>query len=345
MGLDANLSDILRFSLLGPLKDKKTLKYLAFLFVFALVVGLMTNYITYTSFKPIVDNPSLVQDFSGVVGLLVQFFSFVGIIIVFSAVVNYVMQYLLMSRALEISGRSAQPATPKNIIRFIILGIAQSLCALFSVFNLKMLWIGIIGVVLVLAGFFLIGIAALNSATLFMLGCGALFLLLGIILLLVYLAIIIHNTIRLIVSDVALIGNGLSMADSLRFSWNKTTGNALNIFVIGLVLCVILVIINGILSAPSGMYSFFAQLVGNNTISLAMDPAYLVLLVPSYLSSAFMIAASAFYLVSIYLHLLTEKKTTSVSITAPKNFATPVASKPKRVAIKKTKKRAKKKRM
>ena len=327
MGLDAKMTDILKFSLLGPFKDRVALKYMAFIFVFALIVGVVSNYLVYSVFGPFVKNPNLLADPSFATGALFQFFGFFGAIIVLYAIVLCAMQYLLMARALKILGMGSQPASATGVAKLIVTGIAHMLCALFSVFNLKMLLVGIAGVVLLIVGALMLSMMVTAPAIAFI---GAVMLLVGVLALIGYVVIIIYNSVRLSVSEVALVSKGLSVADSLRLSWEKAEGNVLNIFVIGLVLSVVLSVINIVLSMPGSIYSFIVQIMGQTSLGILVDPTYAVLLVPSYMSSAFMITASVFYVTSIYANLSGEKK---AGTAAPK-AAPRAASKAKKKAKK-----------
>ena len=105
------------------------------------------------------------------------------------------IQYFVYSRALKLSGRKFVPFTFERFLRMIVLCLTSGFVALVSLFDLKMLWIAIVGIAsLVVAMIFFVASIGNPIFALF----GILFIVISVLLFLAYYIVIVYNSLRLV---------------------------------------------------------------------------------------------------------------------------------------------------
>ncbi len=299
MDLNKDLTRILGFSLLDWFKDKEMLKYLVVLIVIYVVFSFGMLVMAVNSFSGISNNMTNPME---IIPILLGFYAMMGLILIPFIIVAVVASYLIIARGLKLSKKTSTRINLTRFVKYIILEIMSGLVATLSLFNVKYLLIGFVGFILTILGFIMLplGISAIALA-------GAL-IGIGVLLLIAYCVIVVYNSIRLSVGEVIFVEGEKSIMKSLEKSWKITKGNVLNIFIAELVLAVILMIINFVVTIPAMAYSMIISIasvmggqVSNMTgLGIMADPIYIMLLVPSFIVSAYFIVAGNLFIVGIY---------------------------------------------
>jgi large-conductance mechanosensitive channel len=160
-------------------------------------------------------------------------------------------------------------------------------------------------------------------------------ILIGILLLIIYFIFVIINSLRLTVSTAIYVREDIGIGDALKKAWDMSEECVGKIFVAMLAFGIVMGIIVAVVTGPATMYlvSGIVSNVGseintlqpnmfgedmdmetfeftygfnptnkvNNIIGQAMaDPIYNILLIPSYIVQALMIAAGSFFVVALY---------------------------------------------
>jgi len=186
-----------------------------------------------------------------------------------------------------------------RFVKFLFYSLIESLAAVFCIYELKYLAVGIVSLILFILG----GVLVIFASTNFILGIiGALFLVLSVILALAYFVIIIYNSYRLMVSTVAFVASGKGIFETLKMSWDMTKGNVLMIFLVMLVVGIIISSISFTVSMPAMFYGMGVGIVSSifGGTSTAFDPIYLTLLIPAQIFAAIGVIVSSYVLVALY---------------------------------------------
>ena len=291
------------------MKDKTCLKYFVFLFIFYAIIGTISNYALSGIYK------TFAAGSTEILTTAIYFAGYTLIIGIITGVVALIMFYLIVSRGLKLAKSSFASLTFGRFLRLIVLCIASAFVAGLSIFRLKWLWILIVGVILFIAGtvIFIAG----TGGNLLLLGIGGALEIASVVLLVIYGVIVVYNSIRLAVGEIAFVEREQPIMKALKKSWDVTGGRVWEIILAMFVLGVLIWIISSVLGLPAFVYTFiqgFTTAMQSATASqtaayaLMGDPIYLALIIPSYLASAILIMTSAFYTVGIYLSLSKGKK-------------------------------------
>ncbi|MFH1240630.1 MAG: glycerophosphoryl diester phosphodiesterase membrane domain-containing protein [Candidatus Diapherotrites archaeon] len=169
-------------------------------------------------------------------------FPFLGIllmsIIIFTVVAGTVFAFatgMIYLFALKTKNLPAPFFNWKKAFSLVLLGLAESLAALFSIFNLKLLLILVAGVF----GIYLMSFPRpANIAG----------ILITIVSLLIYFVVYFYNAIRLSLSSAIFMSQDMGIIQSIRESWLMTEGRVLEVFIATMLISVILMVINSIIS-------------------------------------------------------------------------------------------------
>jgi len=300
-----DIGAFLNFSFVSWLKDKQALKYLALLSVFTIIFSIVSSFVSYNFTTALL---SLQGTPSAVINAFFGLLSVATVIGLIYFVIIYIIQYFIFAKALGSANLTAEKISVMRLVRLIILDIASVLVALLSMFNLKFLWIVIAAIVLFVGGIVLAA-AGYSSGAMALTASGGALAVIGIILTIVYLAVVVYNSIRLSMGTAVFIEKERSIMDCLRISWEKTDGKVWEIIAAWVVVVVIMVVISFVASIPAMIYAFivgFTSALRGVTdsqmiqLALSVNPAYLILSIPIYIASAFIMIVSAYYYVSIY---------------------------------------------
>lgn len=330
MVFNKSIGEIIDFSILSIFKDSKALKYFIIVAIISILSGVIMSLLTaqmysfdaFSNPMEIIKTIMLMSIISGAIGLLTW-------------VLLIIFEYLTIKRALEISGEPHINLDLLRFFKFIFVGIGAAIYAILSIFKLKTLAIGIIGIVLIFAAMILILIGSFIGEGIILGIIAAILIIVGIILLIYYAIMVIINMLRLSVGTVIFVREDIGIGDALKKSWDMSEGNAGKIFVAGIVLGLIIGIIAAIVSGPAtiyligtivsnvgtqidsvqedmftssfdnSMYPGFefnkSDLMANKAFANAMaDPIYILLLIPSFIVQALGLIASSFFVVALY---------------------------------------------
>jgi len=323
MVLTDRLGEIVEFSLIAPFRDKAVLKYFVILTAVLFVLNYILNFFTISAFSGAM---SAVSSSSAILAML-GFVTLLVVIVVIAYFVTLVFEYLALKKALETKGIKARKLCAGSYARYFLVYVASAVAAIFSIYRLKYLLIGIIGAVLFVVG---IVVAAAGLAVPIMAIIGILLVLLAVLLLCIYFIVVFINAIRLTLSPASFIANeSMSVMAAVKDSWQRTGGNAFNVFIVLLVVGILFAIITAILSAPASLYGFvfsISQVVANaagaNTTtgvasimpSYMADPAFNILSIPAYFGTALRAIGMSFCIAIIYATLGNEQKTKTSSL-------------------------------
>ncbi|MEK6958903.1 MAG: hypothetical protein AABW59_02550 [archaeon] len=299
--------DAIIFGFVEPLKDKRTLKLVAFLALFIVVMSLVLTAAVFMLFKPYADNPSsmaaLTSNMSAAIGFLAYFFVMVIALAIIQSIIVNLIDVMAIFRALEM--KSFIPKAQVGImsaLKLIVVNICVTLFAFFSVFNLKMLVILAVSALLLIAGIAVIVLFQANMGLVFV---GMTLVLLGAIVFAAYMIVFYYNSLRLMFSPIIFVEKDLGVIDSCKASWTKTEGQVLGLFVATIVLSVLLTILMFAASILAQVYSAVATLInpGISDLALSVDPIYIVLSLPIYVFSAYAVIVGSFFITSLYASL------------------------------------------
>ncbi len=248
MGFDLNqfkkfdFNSVLKFATIGLLKQKRLLFEASMLFLILLsccVFGVLT-----VAFPIIAVYLFLIPELS--IFTIVPLIFFV-IFLAFTLLSGAYFSYRAISFALRSIGKKVGKFSINLVIKLILSGIVSFFVAFFSIYELKFLSIAIIGVILFIAGIVSLVIAQGNFIFLIL---GILGILASLILFFVYYIIMVRNFVRISFASVLLVEKNLGVRESVRTSWKLTTGKAVLIFIIQLILWGIVWVIQQLIFLP-----------------------------------------------------------------------------------------------
>lgn len=327
--MDFDFNKVLRFAFVDWFKQKGILKYVAFLFLFYFLTTIISNYAMFALFSPL-DNLALMSAPESM-GMIVYFIFFIAAMILFSIIVGSIVSFFVIAKALDSKKMNFAEFSVEKWLKLIGLMIMQSLSILFSIFKLRLLLIPISAIILTGLGLILI-ILSSSGATIFAL-VGILFVIIAILLSLVYLAVMIYNSIRLALSSAIFVEGEKSIMNSLKYSWEVSRGSAVNIFVVFLMVGVAVGVISSIVSIPLTVYTAGMYPVSEGATSVTftesmgqlLNPIVILLTIPSILVQSIFVIIQAFAVIGIYSELKNRGKTKEV--TKPSLAAKKVAKK------------------
>lgn len=305
MDLEKKINNIVRvvitslsFSLLGSLKDKTSLKYGGIIFVIYAVFGIAMLLSIANLFAPLL-NMGADQNPQVIIGMLIGVYATLAIFIIPMALILIAISYLLIGRALKVSKRKYAPLTLVRYIKYLFLPLIGGIIAVLSLYNLKWLWMLVIGAALALGGTIMLAIGNLIGAALVSI---------GIIIILLYFIVVIYNSLRLSIGE-AIFVEGEGVINALKKSWITTKGNGWELFFSVIALVFVLYVIILIFTIPAVIYSiiymFSTMAIGSNPSPMAgigylSDPGYLIAILPSYLATAYVILVGNWFTVGLY---------------------------------------------
>ncbi|MFA6269068.1 MAG: hypothetical protein WC652_04595 [archaeon] len=314
--MNFDFGKILNFAFFDWFKQKGAVKYLAAYFIVLAALTLGTNYLISILASPLVGSVTWDET------TLNAFIYLMGSVLTISIVLGVILSaiaYVLIGKALKAKGRNYEKLTAEKWVKFIVLGLAEIIASVFSVYKLKLLLIPV--------GAIITGLISIVLLTFFESGnwvvgvIGILLLLISLLLSFVYCVIIIHNAYRLILSP-AIFVEGKSVTQALRLSWETTRGNVLNIFVLIIIVGVTAAVLGWIVSIPASLNQG-AALIGaaenSNTFANLASPVSIALSIPAIIVQAIMIVVEMFAIVGLYdmldKKIQTSKKQVPLAVT------------------------------
>jgi hypothetical protein len=291
MNLSGKFNEILKFSFIDTLKIKQVKKMLIYsliiYFIYFIISILIANSFYFEGMMDPAEYFQLIINYSIIIGIIsIPFY----LLLVF-------LEYKIIEGIYLEKKNKSKKINFLRYVKFLLMPLAMFICALFQLFNLKFLLIGITSLLLIVLGFFSIIAFSTNIIAILI---GILFIGLGLLIGLAYFFIIIYELIRLILSQAIIVEND-DFVKALKTSREKTSGNVINIFIISLIVCFAMMIIGGIFSILPTIYSML--LVNINPLGVVFDPIYNLLLLPTYLLAAYLIVVNASLISIIYLKL------------------------------------------
>ena len=205
----------------------------------------------------------------------------------------------------------------RKALSLLVLGFVESLAALFSIFNLKLLLI-------LAAGVF--GVYLMS----FPRPANLVGLVITIIALLIYFVVYFYNAIRLSLSSVIFMSQDMSIIQSIRESWLMTEERVLEVFIATMLLSVILMVINFAISMI--FFGISLVIIPLNMMSLGLVTP-LISLGLTFIENAITIPLAMligiFGTIAIYNEVLTKhtKKESKIKPTVfPKKFMVKTSS-------------------
>jgi hypothetical protein len=296
MDINADSKEIVNNSFINWLKNKTLQKYfvsLAILEVALAVILISMMNEAFITFAQIEENQvGLIFD------AIISFYSNLGIFLIPFSIIVVFFSYKIIQVGLKLTRRKSVELTIARYIKFFFYPVFASLAAIFSIFDLRYLAIGIVGGLITLIG----GATILVNP-----GLGVLIAILGFLLMLAYFVIVIINMIKLSLGQIIFVEKEKSIFESLKESFVVTKGNVFNLFILELVFGLIISIISGVVSLPSTMYiqSLIATITDPTLIF--SDLIYQVLLLPTYIVGAYAIICSNLFIVNIYSKIKSRK--------------------------------------
>jgi len=299
--MELNYNKVLEVGLFSWAKQEGVWKYILGYFIYLLAILVATSYVMYSVLKPFLT----INSTSGLAGL--ASISYLIVFLLAASIVSLIIQsafsYLFIAKALNSSGRKFVEFDLGRWVKFIVLEIMTSIAVVLSLFNLKLLLVGLAALACMVIAFIAL---AFTSLLVFII-----FLLLGALLGLAYFVIMVYNAIKLSMGCVSYVESEKGIIEALKDSWNLTGGSTLNVF-IGLFLIGLIVgIIVGIGMLPSMIYNFVnsvTNIAASNSLAYMVDPVYFLLSVLYLVLQAVGSLITCFGMIEIYNQLKGIKK-------------------------------------
>lgn len=290
-----NLGNLIKTTLNNCYKDKKLRKYLiagitlqiislSMMLIWGFSIGNLTTQ---------VDAP---DQLAPVMTELIFSFIIFFAILFFMIIVYLLITYLTINRSLEITKRKTIPLGILNFIKFSIMYLFYFFAVTFSLFNLKFLLILATGLIL-----FIIGATIAFTDVII----GILLILFSLLFFLAYYIVIIYNSFRLYFIESIFLETG-EMINTLKKCWQLTKGRVADLFIVIFLVMIIYMMIYFIFDLPATLYSFFVGFttamsgIEQVNFSLATDPIYLLLQLPTAILMGFYLIFINNFLVVIY---------------------------------------------
>jgi len=315
--MDFDIGSILKFSFLGWIKEKWVAKYVIALFLLSSVAGYYAILGMKDSFAPLINAGEGVS-VELMIGLFSSYFVSVMALSFVIGIITSVINYLLTAKALKMKKLGSVKISLVQWLRYLFSGIVVSFAALFSIYNLKMLWVAIAGVVLFIFSLVLFTVGSIMGGLgslilILILIIGLISLILSLILFVVYFVVVAYNSIRFSFTSIAIVQNGKGFGESLKASWDATNGKVLSVFLALLVVVIIVMILSWVSSIFTMAYSQYAFAgVENNSaqaFEMLASPGYLISMIPSILVGAYSTIAMIFAETAIFATLMAKKET------------------------------------
>ena len=321
---------IVKFSF-SWIKTKETWKHVltitgAWIFTAVLLIVMVLGLILFASY-PTLNQMLLVQmNFFNPLFLLLFFGILLISLIIFTVVAGTVFAFvtgMIYIFALKAKNLPIPFFNWKKAVSLLLLSFAETLAALFSIFNLKLLLI-------LLAGVFGVYLMSFPKPA------NLVGMLIAILSLLIYFVVYFYNAIRLSLSSTIFMSQDMSIIQSIRESWLMTEGKVLEVFIATMLLSLVLIIISFTISMIFAvinlsliplMFSVFGEVV------VIIPLVYIFQLVMIFIENAITIPLAMligiFGSVAIYNEVLTKNTKTELKIkptVSPKKFLTKAGS-------------------
>jgi hypothetical protein len=302
MDMSKAITNMLQFSMIDSLKDRQSLIYAGITFVVYIVFVIAMLY-SMAGFIANLTGLNNSQDPTIILSTILGLYANMAIFIAPMVLILIGISYLMIGRALKASKRKYAPLTVVQYIKYLFLPLIGGLIAFLSLFNIKWLWLLVVGAAMILGG----AIIAIVGGVI-----GWALTSIGVAVLLVYMIFVFYNSLRLYLADPIFV-EGAGLLESMKKSWVLTKGNVWMIVLAILVLAIILMILSMVFAIPTIIYSvIFAITVGSSStqpagIGIMTNPGYIIAVLPSYLISAYSILVGNWFVVSMY-NTLTKKK-------------------------------------
>jgi len=234
-----NFKAVFEFATIGLFKQKKLVMELLILFLILISAIIFFGLIcvSVVAFSYLFFTPDLI--IFSIIPLL-----FLLLFLVVMIITGVYFSYRIVSFALGSIGKKVQKFSIRLALKLILSGIVSFLVALFSLYELKLLLIGIAGVILLLISLALIIFSNFNFLMIIL---GFLVIFVSIILLFIYYIVLIRNMTRISFARILIIEKNLGVRESVKNSWNLTAGKAVLIFLIQFIFVMIIAAIEQIL--------------------------------------------------------------------------------------------------
>ena len=243
-----NFNSVLKFATIDLLKQKKLVFEIIQLFVLMIVFCLLG---LLTIISPIFSFYLFLKPEFSIFAFVLLGFTLLFLCLTF--LVGTYFSYRLISFALISIGKKVQDFNLKLAIKLFLSGIVSFFVSLFSLYELKLLLFGVIGFVLMLAGWALLVFS--NSNSLFIIFSIISFII-AFILFFIYYIIVIRNFVRVSFVSIFLVEKNLGVRQSVKNSWNLTAGKAVLIFIIQLILGGIIWVVQQLIILPFNFATF-----------------------------------------------------------------------------------------
>ena len=295
MELGKEIGPLLSTSFTSWFSNKKLKLYFLINAVLLVILGLTVTLSMGSIFKGLtgVSNPA--QLFPALIGFYTSMFLVLAPI----SLIIVLIDYLIISECLKIYKRKSQKIDIIRYIKLVFFPLVTGITAALSLFNIRWLLIGIAGLVI-----FIIGIVAAIFSPI----VGGVLAIIGAIIMVAYYIIVIYNMVRLSMGCIAYV-EGRGVFDALRQSWKITKRNVWNIIIAFFVFVIIAWIIAIVSEIPAIIYAFVSTIstaisTGNANglagLNLFSDPVYIILLMITYIVSAYIAIATSLFAVGIY---------------------------------------------
>jgi hypothetical protein len=228
------------------------------------------------------------------------------VFIILTFLIGIYFSYRIISFALESIGKKVQKFSLKLAIKIFLSWIVTFVVSFFSIYELKLFLFAIGGFVLLLVGAGLLLVSTWFGAGLIL---GVLAIIVACILFFVYYIIITRNFVRTSFASVLLIEKNLGVRESVRSSWNITSGKAVLVFIVQLLFTGIIWVLQQLVLIPLNIVSFPLMLGSVSSSSLMIFVPFLVIFAVLFL--VLMIVSelvSVFMQVAIYRQISIKKK-------------------------------------
>ncbi len=304
MGFD--VGNAINFAFTGWVKSKAALKYFVVALILFIILNVALGSVAGTLFGSFADVASMSA--GEALGLVGYFIAYMLLFVVLYWLISAFVVYFMLGSALKEIKRKPAAFSAERYVKFLGLMIANCLSVLFSLQKLKFLWVLVGAIILAIVGVILLAVGG-QSGIIALAILGILLLGISMILFVCYVVIMVYNGMRLILSEMLFVEKEQGIWKSLNASWDLTEGNALNVFIVLVVVSVAMMILSFILSAPAMAYQFSVLGVtsGAGSLKIMSDPMYLGLSVLTNIVQALAVMLQAFALAGIYVQLKGKK--------------------------------------
>ncbi|MFA5763791.1 MAG: hypothetical protein WC915_03175 [archaeon] len=289
MDINTDAQEIVTNSFISWVKNKKLQKYFVILAILEVIFAVILMSILNESISNFAQlNETQIE--LAITTIISFYGSMMLFLIPFSLIVTF-FSYKIIQEGLKLSKRKSIQLTFLRYLKFLLYPWFAFLAALFSIFDIRYLAIGIIGGLIFIIG----GLTFLTNPAL-----GIPIMILGFLLIFVYLIIVLINSIKLVLGQIIYVEKERTIFESLKESFIVTNGNVVNLILLGLILGIIVSLISGLVSLPSTIYVQMLIESNPNPTFIFMDLIYQLLLIPAYIVAGYTIICGNLFTINIY---------------------------------------------